>query len=115
MTTVITLLSRARMAGLRLADEEGVLRVRGPRTQEALVGELLARKKDVLGAVHVYNRTASRLDWRRGQILDEPVPCVLCGRRTILLDLWDRKPCHKSCAEAAIAGARPIRKEGRSA
>lgn len=117
MSTVIDLLTQARHAGLTLtridgarADED-TLRVRGPRSAEPLVRELLSRKKDVLTTVNVYNGLVTCLDWRKGRILDQPQPCVLCGKRTLLIEPYDSRPCHKGCAEAAIrwgsvAGAR---------
>jgi hypothetical protein len=87
MSTLIDLLTQARRAGLTLtriggarADED-TLRVRGPRSAEALVQELLGRKKDVLTTVNTYNGLVERLDWRKGRILDLPKPCVLCGKR----------------------------------
>lgn len=108
MTVLIDLLARARAAGLTLAriegarGEEDTLRIRGPRSAEPLVRELLDRKESVLTTVSVYNGTAPRLDWRKGRILGQPQPCLLCGRPTILLDPYDERPCHKGCAEAAI-------------
>jgi hypothetical protein len=113
MTTVIELLAQARKAQLTLSrGEDDTLRVRGPRSAEPLVRELLSRKDAVLTTVSVYNGFAERLDWRRGRILDQPQPCVLCGKNTLLIEPYDSRPCHKSCAEAAIrwgsaADARP--------
>jgi hypothetical protein len=122
MSTVIDLLVQARQAGLTLtridgarADED-TLRVRGPRSAEPLVQELLSRKKDVLTTVSVYNGLVTCLDWRKGRILDQSQPCVLCGKKTLLIEPYDGRPCHKSCAQAAIRwGTRPAEKKGRAA
>lgn len=103
MTPLIDLLARSHAAGLRLSrGEEDTLRVRGPRSAETLVRELLERKEAVLTTLSVYNGTAPRLDWRKGRILGQPQPCVLCGKATILLEPYDDRPCHKGCAETAI-------------
>jgi hypothetical protein len=117
MSTVIDLLVQARRTGLTLAcGPDDTLRIRGPRSAEPLVRELLERKEDVLTTVNVYNGTAPRLDWRRGKILDQPKPCVLCGKKTLLIESYDGRPCHKSCAEAAIRwGTVPATKKGRAA
>jgi hypothetical protein len=101
--TLLGLLSNARTAGFEIdRDADGLLRIRGPRTAETLARALLARKAEVLTAVHVWNGRAGVLDWRHARVLDNPWPCVLCGARTLLLDPWDGEPMHKSCAEAAI-------------
>jgi hypothetical protein len=42
------LLAQARGAGLHVANDEGILRVRGPRSLGPLARQLLARKGDVL-------------------------------------------------------------------
>lgn len=102
MTALIDLLKQARQAGLQLASEDGSLEVRGSRAHEALVRQLLGRKADVLGAVNVCNGVVPVLDWRKFPISAEPQACVICRHRTLLLD-WDRRPCHKGCAEQAIA------------
>lgn len=39
------------------------------------------------------------LDWRGARVVDEPRPCVLCGKPTILLSPAKGAPCHKRCAE----------------
>lgn len=36
---------------------------------------------------------------------DDYQPCSLCHRPTLLIEPYDRRPCHKTCAEAAIAPA----------
>jgi hypothetical protein len=102
-TTLIELLAAAHRAGLVLAHRpDGQLVIRGPRSHEPLVRSLLARKPEVLTALAVYNGDAPKLDWRKGRILDQAQPCVLCGKRTLLIEPYDDRPCHKSCAEAAI-------------
>ena len=111
--TLIELLAQARHAGLVLVHQaDGQLVIRGPRSHEPLVRSLLARKPEVLTVLAVYNGAAPCLDWRKGRILDQPQPCTLCGNKTLLIEPYDDRPCHKSCAEAAIrwgsaAGARP--------
>jgi hypothetical protein len=110
MTALIDLLRQARSAGLRLADDHGTLRIRGSRAHDALARELLARKPQVLAAVNVYSDAVAVLDWRRFPISQTAEPCVICGRWTLLLD-WDRRPCHKGCAERAIAPPVRPRKE----
>jgi hypothetical protein len=122
MTPLIELLAQARQAGLTLIriegarGEEDTLRIRGPRQAEALVRELLGRKKEALTTVSVYSGAAPCLDWRKGRIHDQPKPCVLCGRKTLLIEPYDGRPCHKSCAEAAIrSGTMPAAKKGRAA
>lgn len=102
MTALTDLLRQAQAAGFRLATDNGMLQLNGPRSHETLARKLLARKADVLAAVDVYNGTVPVLDWCRFPISDQPRQCVICGRITVLLD-WDRRPCHKQCAEAAIA------------
>ena len=117
MTILIELLAQARRAGLTLAHgDDDALHIRGPRSAEPLVRQLLARKAEVLTTVSVYNGAASRLDWRKGHILDQPQRCVLCGKRTLLIEPYDGRPCHKTCAEAAIRwGTAPAAKKGRAA
>jgi hypothetical protein len=110
MTVLIDLFRQARSAGLRLADDDGTLRIRGSRTHDALARELLARKPQVLAAVNVYNGAVAFLDWRRFPVSQTVQPCVICRRWTLLLDR-DHRPCHKGCAERAIAPPARPRKE----
>jgi hypothetical protein len=44
------------------------------------------------------------LDWRKGQVSDQPAPCVLCGRPALCRSPARDVPCHKGCAEAWISG-----------
>lgn len=117
MSTVIDLLVQARNARLTLTrGEDDTLRIRGPRSAETLVHELLERKEQVLTTVAIYNGLVERIDWRKGRILDQPKPCVLCGKKTLLIEPYDGRPCHKTCAEAAIRwGTVPATKKGRAA
>jgi len=102
--TLLGLLGRARIAGFEIdRDTDGLLRIRGPRTAVVLARELLARKAEVLTVVHVWNGRAVALDWRHGRIFESPRPCALCGVPTLLLDPWDQRPAHKTCAEVAIS------------
>jgi hypothetical protein len=119
MTPLIELLTQARQAGLTLTriagarSDEDSLHIRGPRSAEPLVQELLGRKKEVLTTVAIYNGLVTCLDWRKGRILDQPQPCLLCSKKTLLIEPYDGRPCHKSCAEAAIGpGAVPGRRAG---
>ena len=107
--TLIELLAQARRAKLTLGrDPDGMLRIRGPREAEPLVRALLARKEDVLAAMAYYGGEAPVLNWKRATVLGEPQPCTRCGSPAHLLDPYDGKPWHKSCAEAAIRwGAAP--------
>ena len=43
------------------------------------------------------------LDWRKGQVSDQPAPCVLCGRPALCRSPVKDVPCHKGCAEAWIS------------
>lgn len=100
---LLDLLAAARRAGLVLDYRaDGQLVIRGPRIHEQLVRALLARKPDVLAVLAVYNGGAQRLDWRRQRILDDPRPCSFCLRPTLLVEPYDARSCHKTCAEAAI-------------
>jgi len=103
VSTVIELLAEAHRVGLALSHEpDDTLRIRGPRAAGPIARQLLARKNDVLATVSVYNGQVARLDWRKGTILDQPRLCVLCGRQTLLIEPYDGRPCHKTCAEDAI-------------
>jgi hypothetical protein len=42
------------------------------------------------------------LDWRKGQVSDQPAPCVLCGLPALCRSPVKDVPCHKGCAEAWI-------------
>ena len=42
------------------------------------------------------------LDWRKGQVSDQPAPCVLCGRPALCRSPGKDVPCHKGCAETWI-------------
>ncbi len=102
-TPFLSLIADARRAGLtaaRLAD--GQLVIRGPRAHEALVRALLDRKAEVLAVLAVFNGEAPRLDWRREPILADYQPCALCRRSTLLVEPYDHRPAHKTCAEAMV-------------
>lgn len=116
-TSFIDMLAGARRAGLIFArGADGQLVIRRPRSAEPLVRQLLARKAEVLTTVSVYNGAAPRLDWRKGQTLDQPQPCALCSKQTLLIEPYDDRPCHKTCAEAAIRwGTTPAAKKGQAA
>jgi hypothetical protein len=62
----------------------------------------LARKVDVLTLLALYAGQVNGLDWRHARVLGDPRPCVLCGRTALLVEPYDNRPCHKTCAEAAI-------------
>jgi hypothetical protein len=44
------------------------------------------------------------LDWRKGQVSDQPAPCVLCSRPALCRSPARDVPCHKGCAETWITG-----------
>ena len=110
---VIELAARARRAGLTVARKpDGQLVIRGPRQHEQLARALRSRKPAVTAIFAVLHGDAPRLDWRREPILDQPRPCVLCRRPTILIEPYDGRPCHKTCAEAAIRWGTAARLDG---
>lgn len=98
----LELVAAAREAGLVLTRRDDQLIARGPRQHEQLVRSLLDRKPDVLVVLPAYTGRVTRLDWRRERILDDFQPCTLCRRPTLLIEPYDQRPCHKTCAEAAI-------------
>ncbi len=98
----LALLAEARRAELVLGRRDGELVIRGPRKHERLVRALLDRKPEVLTVLDVYNGAAPRLDWRREPILADFQPCSLCRHPTLLIEPYDGRPAHKTCAEAAI-------------
>jgi len=100
---LLDLLASARRAGLILTRQaEGQLVIRGPRTHEQLVQSLLARKPDVLTVLAVYAGEVTGLDWRHARVLDKKQPCTLCRRPALLVEPYDQRPCHKTCAETMI-------------
>ncbi len=100
----LSLISDARRAGLTAARlPDGQLVIRGPRAQESLVRALLDRKAEVLTVLPVFE-----------PILGDYKPCALCGRSTWLIEPYDGRPCHKTCAEAVLRwGTVPSAKSGR--
>jgi hypothetical protein len=102
MTALLDMLAAARRAGLVLTRRDDQLVIRGPREHEQLVRALLDRKPDVLAVLAVYNGEVPRLDWRREPLLADYKPCALCRRSTLLVEPFDGRPCHKTCAEAVI-------------
>lgn len=113
MTTLIELLASSRRAVLSLSQRDGQLVIRGDRAHGRLVRAVLDRKPDVLAVLAVYNGDAPRLDWRREPILDQAKPCTLCARPTLMIEPYDKRPCHKTCAEAAIRwGTIPVACDG---
>lgn len=102
MTELIELLARAHRARLAFSRKGDRLVIRGPREHEPLVRALLARKPEVLGLIAICNGRVGHLDWRREPLLNQLQPCALCGRLARLVEPYDRRPCHKTCAEAAI-------------
>lgn len=115
---LLELLAEARRAGLtaRLDGQDGQLIIRGPREHEQLVRALLARKADVLAVLPAYTGTVPSLDWHRATVLREYQPCALCGRKAMLIEPYDGRPCHKTCGEAAVRwGSIPVARGGRAA
>jgi len=79
----------------------------GPAGTGHLITALRRRPDVVAHAIHVYTGAAAVLDWsglHRAAVVTPSRPCRFCGRPTMLLDPFDRLPCHKTCAEAAIRG-----------
>ena len=109
MSDLLTLITRARKAGLVLDREGGKLVVRGDRTHERLVRALLDRKTETLTLVEVYNGRAQHLDWRQAKIPEKAGRCILCHRWAQLRDPYDGQPMHKTCAEAQL---RPPARKG---
>ncbi len=103
MSDLITLITRARKAGLTLDRDGSKLSVRGDRRHEHLVRAILNRKAEVLGLVDVYAGRAQHLDWRSATVAEKAGRCVLCRKWSLLRDPYDRQPCHKTCAERAIS------------
>lgn len=109
MTPLIILLNRARAAGLVIDRDGDKLHIRGGRSHERLVKELLNRKTDILPIVDLYNGRAIGLDWRHAAVAEKPRRCVLCHRWAMLRDPFDFTPMHKTCAEDRI---RPLTASG---
>jgi hypothetical protein len=103
----IQLLADAQRAGITLNRNPAgtAINVDGPPVARSLVADLRERTALLRNMFWVYTGIAPLLDWQnehRATVIDPARPCHLCGRPTSLLDPFDRRPCHKTCAEAAI-------------
>ena len=95
----VTLLQRARLAGLRLLADGDRLVIRGPRSQARLAKELLARKADVLEALPGFEaellRAAADLG---GGKQPASYRCPRCGERDFIRPrsggTWRCARCH---------------------
>lgn len=102
------LLADAQRAGVTLTrspDGAGIS-VDGPPAAGPLVAALRLRKALLRHVFYVYTGVAPLLDWgneHRATVTGRANRCYLCGQVTHLLDPFDDQPCHKTCAEAAIA------------
>lgn len=99
---LLELFTAAHRARLTLTRDGTKLVISGPRSNAELAAALIARKGDVLPLLPVWTGDAPRLDWRREPILSDFRPCALCHRSTLLVEPYDGRPCHKTCAESVI-------------
>jgi hypothetical protein len=108
---VFQLLADAQRAGITMTrNPAGTgINVDGPPTAGPLVAALRERTALLRNVYWVYTGVAPLLDWQNEhRVTVAPTrPCHLCGQPTSLLDPFDRRPCHKTCAEAAIK-PRPV-------
>lgn len=103
MTALMMLVTDARRTGLTLdRSAGGTLTVRGPRSAEALVRQLLDRKAEVLPFVEVYNGRSTLLDWRHATVTNRASRCLLCQRWALICDPYDGQAVHKTCVEKNI-------------
>ncbi|GLH97130.1 hypothetical protein [Phytohabitans aurantiacus] len=108
----IQVLADAQRAGVTLTrNPTGTgINVDGPPAAGPLVADLRERGALLRHVFWVYTGIAPLLDWQnehRATVIEPTRPCHLCGRPTSLLDPFDRRPCHKTCAETAIK-PRPV-------
>jgi hypothetical protein len=101
------LLADAQRAGITLnRNPTGTaINVDGPPAARSLVADLRERTALLRNVFWVYTGVAPLLDWQnehRATVIDPARLCHLCARATSLLDPFDRRPCHKTCAEEAI-------------
>lgn len=118
MSSLVQLLAQARRHGLEIDRDGGRLLVRGPRSAAPLVNAILARKGEAFAFVELYNGRAVFLDWggeHRAQVADRPAACLLCGRKALLRDPFDGKPCHKACVEATLSPTEALATGGTAA
>ena len=109
-TTLITLLARARTAGIKLSRHpDGGLRIQAPATAAPIAKTLRARQADVLPLLGALGLDPVVLNWRDAWLADDPAPCVICRRPALLRDPYDNRPMHKTCAERLLTGATALR------
>lgn len=100
--TLLAALIQARREGLTVDRDGDQLTIRGPRSTEHIVRQLLARKPDVFALVAIYNGRAQILDWHAARLAPAGTTCPLCGGAATLLDPYDWQPVDKVCAEKAL-------------
>lgn len=104
--TLITLLGRARAAGIALSRHpDGGLRIQAPATAAPIAKALRARQDDVLPLLGALQQNPVVLNWRDAWLADDPAPCVICRRPALLRDPHDNRPMHKVCAEQLLTEA----------
>jgi hypothetical protein len=104
--TGIQLLANAQRAGVTLTRTWLGIDLGGPPQTRPLIAALRDRSALLRNTFWVYTGVAPLLDWRnehRATVITPARPCHLCRKPTGLLDPFDHRPCHKLCAEAAIA------------
>lgn len=113
--TLIQTVAAALAAGATITRDADRLIVRGPQAVRSYARALLARKDEVLTLVDYLTGGASALVWRTAKVADRPGRCVLCGKGALLLDPYDGRPCHKTCAEQALAPTTHPERQGAAA
>lgn len=119
--TGIQLLAHAQDAEITLTRTGTSVDLDGPATARPLITALHARQPLLRNAFWVYTGAARLLDWRtdcRATVTARTELCHLCDQPTVLLDPFDRQPCHKTCAETALtpaAVAGPHARKGQAA
>lgn len=101
MITLVELAAAAVMAGVKLSAVDGELKTKGPKSARSLARAIHARKADVLRLVDHIDHGLG-LDWHDAPFHDPGQLCVLCGRKAFLADPYDKRPMHKTCAEAVL-------------
>ncbi|MFC0533949.1 hypothetical protein [Phytohabitans kaempferiae] len=106
--TGIQLLARAQDAGVTLTRTGTGIDLDGPADARPLIAARRDRQPLLRNAFWLYTGAARLLDWRtehRATVIARTELCHLCDQPTVLLDPFDRQPCHKTCAEAALTPA----------
>jgi len=93
---VLTLVDRARAAGLDVRADDGLLVVTGPRSAEALAAELGRHKAAVLAALNGVEAENWVNAWAAQGALSghEWLGCSICGEIQLLAPDRAGRPCH---------------------